>query len=205
MHMVSSPLCSHCGVPLPYAYDDTALCTQCFETPPSYDVARAVWVYDDLSAHLIARLKFSDHTHLAPYIGTLMQQRASEMITPDTWIVPVPLHPARLRQRRYNQSLLLARSVAKGGGILMPDALVRTRNTPPQTQLDYQERQSNVVGCFDVHRRYRTRIRGARILLVDDVRTTGATLHACTEIARYHGASWVGVITAAVRLRPDGS
>ncbi|TAF40538.1 MAG: ComF family protein [Alphaproteobacteria bacterium] len=203
MHMISEPLCHHCGVPLPYAHHESELCVDCLTATPPYDWARGVWVYDDRSAHLISQLKFSDRTHLASYMGNLMRLRTTEMITPQTWVVPVPLHRSRLRQRRYNQSLLLAHYVAKHNGILIPDALMRIRNTQPQTTLDYHDRQSNVVGCFNVPKRHQANIKGARIMLVDDVRTTGATLHACTETLRYHGAAWVGVITAAIRIRSE--
>lgn len=176
----------------------------CQEWLPPYDVARAALRYDEQSRCLVTRFKFSDATHLADYLGQILRPHAAPLIEQADIVIPVPLHPHRLRWRRYNQSALLARAISpEARKKTATNLLRRIKNTTPQTTLDTQARQENVADVFDVPKHLRAVIKDKRIVLVDDVITTGATIHACTQTLKDCGASWVGVITLAKRVIDD--
>ena len=119
-------------------------------------------------------------------------------------IVPVPLHRRRLLARRFNQSALLAQALGREAAIeAVPDLLVRTRHTPSQGGLSASARRRNVTGAFAVRKGMADNVRGARVLMVDDVYTTGATVGACTAVLLRAGALAVDVITLARVVRPS--
>ena len=118
-------------------------------------------------------------------------------------VTPVPLHWTRMVRRRYNQAAELARQPAISGGRLIPDLLRRIRATPRQIAMDREARFALQRGAFDLTPSYQTHVAGKSILLVDDVMTSGATLAACTEVLRRHGASRIGVLVAARVARED--
>jgi ComF family protein len=208
LQMISRPYCYQCGVPFSYALpegmEDIA-CDACTLSPPFFDVARALWVYDEASAILIKRLKFSDKTLLAPYLAGLMRLHMLEYIMQADMVTPVPLHPRRLRERRYNQSLLLARALLPPAEQhkLRPQLLLRTRYTAAQTHLTYTERQRNVQDVFVVRPQELACVEGANIVLIDDVLTTGATANACAKILKNAGAAQVTVLTLAKRVQDN--
>jgi len=148
----------------------------------------------------IHRFKYSNMRLLAAPLGQLMSQYLLRNQLPVDVIVPVPLHPHRLRERGYNQAALLAKEMEKALGLpLLEDALVRVRSTIPQVGLSARERRDNVRGAF--HWADRS-LEGQRILLVDDVCTTGATLEACSLALREGGVSVVwGLVLARERWR----
>ncbi len=209
MHMISAPFCERCGHPFEYAMDWAETpCPSCIISPPLYDAAKAIWQYDARSARLVRKLKYGDHTHLAPYLANIMRGQGAALIEQAEIIAPVPLHYRRFVHRRYNQSMLLAlhlhrplRQEIK----LVPHLLRRRRHTPPQALLSQKERQANMKAAFCVNERHTEMVRQARILLIDDVVTTGATLNACTAALKDAGAAWVGILTIAKRVRDDGS
>ncbi len=201
LQFISSPLCSMCGHPFAYEVEKGALCVSCQDNIPPYHVARAALRYDEHSRRLVTRFKFSDATQLAPYLARLLKPHAAPLLEKADWIVPVPLHSRRLRHRRYNQAWLLARALDRDK--CRADILRRVIYTAPQTTLDMQERHANVAHVFDVPQRYHSQIQDKRIVLVDDVMTTGATIHACTRTLKGAGAAWVGVLTLAKRVIDD--
>jgi ComF family protein len=203
LRMISRPYCEQCGQPFAYETGET-LCAECQFSPPQFNAARSVWCYNDFSTQLIKKLKYGDHTRLAPYLGGMMRGAGAELLEYATLMTPVPLHRKRLRHRRYNQSFLLAKAIDGGRSselTLIPDLLQRTRHTVPQTLLTHAERQTNVIGVFSVNVACREIVENARIILIDDVMTTGATLNACAEALQNAGAAWVGVLTLAKRIR----
>ncbi len=201
LHFISHPACDCCGQPFPYAMGEGALCASCLDEQPLYDKAWSVFAYDDQSRHLVTRLKFNDRTDLVPLLGRLLHGYGTAVTKGREIVMPVPLHRKRLLQRRYNQSLYLAREVSKRCAIpLMIDGLRRQRHTAPQTGLSRKERLVNVARAFGVAPRYADTIKGRHVLLVDDVFTTGATINACARALKKAGAASIHVLTVARRF-----
>lgn len=168
--------------------------------PPALLVAYAA--YGGALASAIKRFKYSDRADLAEPLGTLLVLAAHDVQLTADAVVPVPLHPRKLRARGYNQSALLAKSIAASlGAPFLPRALVRTRDTRPQASLDRADRSTNLAGAFRAPRA--ELVRGRHIVLVDDVVTTGATLHACREALLSAGAARVTALVLARRKAPD--
>ena len=179
---------------------EDALCGGCARERPAWDQARAVLRYDKNSRRLVLGLKHGDRTHIAAAFGRWMQRSGGEVLAGADLLVPVPLHWTRLFQRRYNQAALLAQAVrAAGGPEVAADWLVRRRRTPMQGHLGPAARQRNVRGAFAV--RARRSVAGKRVVLVDDVLTTGATVAECARVLKRAGATSVGVLTLARALR----
>jgi ComF family protein len=203
MTFFTPPWCAVCGLPFPHPMGDDAICADCARDRPSWDRARAVLRYDKHSRHLVLALKHADRTHLARALGGWMRRAGAEILDGTDLVVPVPLHWTRLFARRYNQAGLLAHAIrAAGGPPVAPDWLVRRRRTPSQGRLGPAARTRNVRGAFAL--RPGRSIRGQRIVLIDDVLTTGATVEECARILRRGGAEFVGVLTLARALRAGG-
>jgi ComF family protein len=202
MRFISVPYCSCCGVPFEFDAGPDALCAECHARHPPYRRARAALVYDDASRPMIIRFKHADRTDLAPLLARLLVQVGREVLPECDVIVPVPLHRLRLLSRRYNQSALLGRLVARAAGLpMLADALVRKRQTAPQGRLGRRQRLRNVAGSIAVHPAMRDRLRGSRVLLIDDVLTTGATVEVCVRALLRAGAASVDVLTIARVVR----
>jgi ComF family protein len=203
MTFFAPPWCAVCGLPFPHPMGDDAICADCARDRPSWDRARAVLRYDKHSRHLVLALKHADRTHLARALGGWMRRAGAEVLDGADLVVPVPLHWTRLFARRYNQAGLLAHAIrAAGGPPVAPDWLVRRRRTPSQGRLGPAARARNVRGAFAL--RPGRSIRGRRIVLIDDVLTTGATVEECARVLRRGGAEFVGVLTLARALRAGG-
>ena len=161
-------------------------------------------VYDDASRTLVGGLKYGDQTYAAGAYGAWLARAGAELLTDSALVVPVPLHRWRLLRRRYNQAALLGQALARAGGVdYRPDVLVRHRRTPPQVGLAGEARHRNVKGAFAIRDQYLGLVRGARILLVDDVLTTGATLGECARVLVRGGAASVDVLTLARAVRAE--
>jgi ComF family protein len=174
--------CTRCGLPLP----SPAMCGACLMRAPRWRAATAPFEFGGALAHAIRRLKWGDMPELASPIALLVpRERRPEA----ELVVPVPLHPHRLRERTYNQAALLALTLYPKVAL---HALERIRDTPPQSRLDAAERRSNVRNAFRADPK---RVAGRSVLLVDDVFTTGATAEACTRALQAAGAVSVDVLT----------
>ncbi|OGA72053.1 MAG: hypothetical protein A3G81_32290 [Betaproteobacteria bacterium RIFCSPLOWO2_12_FULL_65_14] len=189
--LLAAELCPRCALPSPAG----ALCGRCLVEPPSYDATTASLAYDFPADALVQALKFRGEVALAPLLGALLRDRlpADE---PVDCVVPVPLSPARLRSRGYNQAVEIARHVAPAK--LDVDLCVRPRDGAPQMQLPWAERQRNVRGAFECRRA----LLGARIAVVDDVMTTGATLDEIARTLKRAGAARVVNWVVARTLPP---
>ena len=202
------PACACCGTPFEYDAGAGVLCAACIRRPPVYERARAVLVYDDASRSMILGFKHGDRTEAAPAFGRWLARAGADLLAEADIIAPVPLHWTRFWRRRYNQSALLAQAVARGaltGGRhlpVIPDLLVRRRRTPSQGGLGASARARNVRGAFRLKPKFQARLLGARVLLVDDVFTTGATVEACARVLLRAGAGAVDVLTLARVARP---
>jgi ComF family protein len=192
---IAPPFCARCGLPFPHEAE--GLCAACAAVPPHYDRARAVFRYDAASRDLVTGFKHADRTHAAPAFGAWMRRAGAELLADCDLLVPVPLHWTRLFRRRYNQASLLAYAI--GGPPVDPDLLRRRRRTPSQGRLGRLARARNIAGAFAV--RPGAELGGRRIVLVDDVMTTGATVGECARLLRRAGAARVDVLTLARAAR----
>jgi ComF family protein len=198
------PWCAVCGLPFPHPMGEGAVCADCARGRSSWERARAVLRYDKHSRRLVLALKHGDHTHLARALGGWMRRSGGDIFDGVDLLVPVPLHWTRLFSRRYNQAGLLAHAIhAAGGPPVAPDWLVRRRRTPSQGRLGPIARARNVRGAFAL--RAGRSVKGKRLVIVDDVLTTGATVEECARVLRRAGAASVGVVTLARAQRAGGA
>jgi len=197
---VFPPLCTHCGghASRPGTALVSPICRDCIGVVSAVSVSRAAGVHVGSLRAIVHALKYDGRRSLAAPLAALMRAAGSELIVSCDAAVPVPLHPARRRERGFNQADDLARHI----GLPIVRALERRRHTATQTALPARERLANVEGAFVASRQAR-HIRGSAVVLVDDVRTTGATLEACARALREAGAREVCALTAA-RVEPRG-
>ncbi len=198
LKLIERPYCERLGIPFAYDLGPGALSAEAIADPPPFDRARAVTVYDDVARRLIHGLKYRDRLELARWMANWMARAGTGLIDAADIIVPVPLHRRRLWWRRYNQAAMLTRALAvRAGKPVANDALVRIRATAQQVGLSAEERDRNVRGAFRVRQEGKASIAGRRVLLVDDVYTTGATVKAATRALLRAGAAAVDVLTFA--------
>jgi len=200
---ISDPLCAACGLPFEVPAGPGALCGACLRRRPLFERARAALAYDEASRGMILAFKHADRTEAAPAFARWMARAGRDLVQVADIVAPVPLHWRRFWRRRYNQSALLAWALGRQTGLkVVPDLLERVRATPSQGGLGRLARARNVQGAFRLQARMAARVRGARVLLVDDVYTTGATAEACARTLLRAGAAAVDVLTLARVLRP---
>ena len=193
---IAPPACVCCGLPFEYAVEGENLCGACVAQPPPFARARSVLVYDDASRPLVLGFKHGDRTHAAKPFGVWLARAGAELLADADLLAPVPLHRWRLFLRRYNQAALLAREAGRASGVaVVPDLLVRRRRTRSQGGLDRTGRRRNVAGAFALRRK--GSVEGKRVVLVDDVLTTGATVGECARVLLRAGAARVDVLTLA--------
>jgi ComF family protein len=196
---ITQPFCRRCAAPFSHAGQGVAgICPHCIEYPPTWSQARAALRYDAHSRRLILPLKHGDRPELARSLAPMMVRAGAAVLERADLLVPVPLHPSRLRARRYNQAALLAREISRIATVpARLDALVRLRITQPLGDLSADERARTVQNAFAPRRGATPALQGHRIVLIDDVLTSGATCGACTLALLAAGASNVDVLVAA--------
>jgi ComF family protein len=195
---IEAPICDRCGAPFEYDLGDGALCAACQARQPAFDHARAACLYDEHSRDLILKFKHADRTDLAGQFARWIARAAADILPDLDAVAPVPLHRWRLLGRRYNQAAEIARPLARLAGLrYLPDAVVRGRATRSQGGRSGSGRRRNVAGAFAVPTGWRARVEGRRILLVDDVLTTGATAEGCCRVLKAAGAARVDVAVIA--------
>lgn len=200
---IEEPVCDALGTPFEYDQGEGALSAAAIADPPPWDKARAATAFNDASKHLIHALKYRDQQEAGIAMARMMGQAGRHLIAEADVIMPVPLHWFRLWQRRFNQSAYLAdRIAAQAGKRSVVDVLVRARRTRQQVGLTAEERRRNVRKAFLVAPEKRNLIDGKTVLLVDDVRTTGATVAVCADVLKAAGAARVHVLTFALVLEP---
>ncbi len=201
---IADPRCAACGRPFEYDLGSAALCGACIAEQPAYGRARSVMCYGERSRGLVIGFKHGDRTERAKTFGDWMARVGEEILSGADALVPVPLHRMRLLSRRFNQAAMLALAMGRRAGVsVQPRLLVRTRSTPSQGGLSARERRANVRGAFAVRPGQEPRVRGRRLVLVDDVMTTGATVSACAQVLLKAGAATVDVLTLVQVVRPE--
>lgn len=198
LRFLSDPLCARCGTPFEIAVDPGQVCGACLARPPAYDRARAALEYGDVSRDLVLALKYQGRRDGLGLLARWMAGAGRDLLNDADLIVPVPLHYFRLVRRGFNQSVWLAAALSRSSGTrLAVDVLKRTRSTPIQGGLSADGRRRNVQGAFRVRRSREGLVKDQKILLVDDVLTTGATAEACSRALKRAGAGCVDVLTLA--------
>ncbi len=197
---IGRPCCDACGQGFSYAREAApgGLCAACASDRPTWGRGRAALRYDGPAIPLLLAFKHADRPEHARALAAMMARAGAELLRDADVLVPVPLHRARLRKRRYNQSVLLCRALTKLCGVpALPDALIRPRATPALGHLAAEARAAVMDGAIAVRPSRAATLAGARIVLVDDVMTTGATIGACAKAALAAGAARVDVLVAA--------
>ena len=199
---ITGAACGLCGVPLPGASDGTVdRCDDCLTLARPWDEGRAVLRYAGGGRRMVLALKHGDRTELAEAGALWLHRKARDLLTPETVFVPVPIHRWRLLKRRYNQSALIAKALARhSGGTFAPEALTRCRATPSQDHRGTRERYANLEGAIGPGRES---VDARHVALVDDVMTSGATLTACSDILRRCGAARITVLVLARVAKDD--
>ena len=185
------PVCASCGIP-----EALGVC-RCDELSPSIERVRSIGPYAGWLRGAVVQVKYHGEWSRVPHLAPLLAQACADLAPVDA-LVPVPLHPSRRKQRGFNQTEKLAEELSRELAVPVVLALRRSRRTTPQVRLDAAGRQANVMGAFAVSPG--KRVEGKRLLLVDDVITTGATLGACADVLHSAGASSVSVVTVAREL-----
>lgn len=202
LKFLSAPQCGQCGTPFEVALGESLICGACLADPPPLLQARAAVAYDDASKPIILALKHADRLELAPMMAKMMLAQGRDVFEGADRLIPVPLHWLRRLRRRSNQAAELARALARYSGVPFgPGLLFRKRATESQGGMPTPHaRKRNVSGAFAV--RNAQAIAGLKLVLVDDVYTTGSTLSACAKALLKAGASQVSAVTFARVVRP---
>jgi ComF family protein len=198
LSFIAPPYCPKLGIPFVYDPGPGLLSMEAIADPPAYARARAAVRYDDVARTLVHALKYQDRTDLAPAMGRWMARAGRELLEEADMLVPVPLHWRRAWSRRYNQSGALARVIERQTGVkVTSEVLRRVRPTQQQIGLSRSQRASNVQGAFKVASHRQSEIQGRRVVLIDDVLTSGATVDACARALLRAKAAHVDVLVFA--------
>jgi ComF family protein len=198
LSFIAPPYCPRLGIPFVYDPGPDVLSMEAIANPPAYQRARAVVRYDGVARTPVHALKYHDRTDLAPAMGRWMARAGRELLDGADMLIPVPLHWRRAWHRRFNQSGVLAHEIERQSGILLRgDVLRRVRPTEQQVGLSRAQRASNVQGAFEVSADSRGEIAGGRLVLIDDVLTSGAPLDACARALLSAKAAQVDVLVFA--------
>lgn len=195
---ISAPFCPVLGIPFEVDLGPGALSAEAIANPPPYQRARTALVYNQIAGLLVSRLKYGDRPELALFCARLMAGAGHELLGTDAVLLPVPLHPLRQFTRRYNQSAEIARSLGHIAGMpVLPGLVRRKRATRRQVGLSAEARGRNVAGAFIAAPDAASRLKGRRVVIVDDVITTGSTVKAVTLALRRAGVEKIDVIAFA--------
>jgi len=203
LSFITRPYCERLGIPFVYDPGPGILSMEAIADPPAYQRARAAVRFDEISRALVHALKYGDRLDLAPMMGRWIGHAGREILAEADALVPVPLHWRRLWARRFNQSAMLAAAISAESGVpIAAGALKRVKPTAQQVGLSRSERAANVQGAFRVPAEGRGAVAGRRLVLVDDVLTSGATVDGCARALLRGGAANVDVLIFARVAEP---
>ncbi len=191
--------CDRCGIPLPV---QDLTCAECLAKPPAHDGVLSAIIYGEVARSVVTRFKYGRRTGLARVMANGMSRHLQDK--PDALLIPVPLHRWRIWQRGFNQSLLIARHLAKTHALKVePQIILRTKKTPSLAGMRRHERAKTVRGAFALNPKSQNRLAGRHIILIDDVCTTGATANACAKVLKTGGAAKVEILCWARATKDD--
>lgn len=203
LSLIEKPYCARLGIPFTYDPGPGLLSMEAIANPPAYERARAAVRYDEVARALVVAFKFSDRLDLAPMMGRWMARAGRELLADSDGLLPVPLHWRRLWARRFNQAAALAGAISEMSGVpVLHGAINRVRATPQQVGLSKSERAGNVQGAFQVPAERKAQIAGQKLVLIDDVLTSGATVDTCARALLRAGAARVDVLVFARVVAP---
>ena len=203
LSFITRPYCERLGIPFVYDPGPGILSMEAIADPPSYNRARAAMRFDEVSRALVHALKYGDRLDLAPMMGRWVAQAGRELLADADALVPVPLHWRRQWARRFNQSAMLAATISSESGVpIATGALKRVKATVQQVGLSRAERGDNIQGAFRVPETGKAAVAGRRLILVDDVLTSGATVEGCARALLRAGAANVDVLIFARVAEP---
>ena len=203
LSLIEPPYCARLGIPFSYDPGPGLLSMEAIADPPAYDRARAAVRYDEIARKLVHSFKYGDRLDLAPMMGQWMARAGRELLNEADALLPVPLHWRRLWARRFNQSAALAKAISALAGVpVLHGALKRVRSTPQQVGLSKTERADNVQGAFRVPPEEKAQVASRRLILVDDVLTSGATADTCARALLRAGVAHVDVLVFARVVAP---
>lgn len=202
LDFLGGPACAQCGEPLALAFHEEARCGACLADPPPFDRARAAVAYGPIARALALKLKYGRRPGVARTMARPMRRVGGSMLD-GALVAPVPLHRWRLWSRGYNQAALIARALVRDGGELALDLIDRPRRTPPLRGLGRLARERTVAGAFRIGPAWKQAVKGRRIVLIDDVYTTGATAKGCARLLKRAGAAEVNVLCWARVVRSE--
>lgn len=200
LQFITEPKCEICSYPFEVEIKfQSPQCARCLAKRPFYDSSITIFRYNDIIRKAISDLKYNDQIFLAKKFAKILSQKAASKIDDCDLIVAVPLHALRLRKRKFNQAVFLAKNLQKFFPHLkfFPDFLFRTKNTTPQVELRSKQRATNLKRAFLLNKKYLEEVKNKKILLIDDVMTTGATLDNCAKELKRKGAREIVVLTIA--------
>lgn len=204
IQFITEPLCAACGMPFEFEVAAGTVCAACASSERPFGRARAAIAYDDGSRGFILAFKHGDRTDATRAFAPWMAQAGRELLRDADLLVPVPLHWTRLFMRRYNQAALLALAIGRLTGVkVAPDLLVRRKRTPSLAHSGASARAKTVSGAFIVPPRRCPQAEDRRIVIIDDVFTTGSTVGACARALARSGARAIDVLTLARVVRPS--
>jgi ComF family protein len=203
LHLIEAPVCDVLGTPFAYDPGEGAISPAALAEPPPWDRARAAASYDESSSALVHALKYGDRMEAGLFMARQMSRAGRLLLADADVMVPVPLHRWRLWRRRFNQAAVLARNIAAHSGVrLEVDVMRRNAYSRSQVGLRADARRKNVTSAFSVAPEAIAKISSRRVLLIDDVMTTGATAASCAKVLKKAGAAQVDVLTFALVLEP---
>jgi ComF family protein len=203
LSFIEEPRCPLWGEPFAFDAGPGLVSPRALQSPPEWSSLTAAVTFNDLAARLVHALKYQDRLEGATLMGRLMYRAAKTMLERCDLVMPIPLYRWRLWRRRYNQAALLGEALAvQSGKVFAPRSLLRHRRTKSQVGLDPKARERNVKDAFSVAEAHRGRVAGRRVVLVDDVLTTGSTARAATRCLLEAGAVQVDVVVFALVLKP---
>jgi ComF family protein len=199
VRFIRPPLCDVLGIPLPFDTGERMVSAGALARPPAYDRARAVAHFSGSMRTLVHQFKYADRHDARALFGRWLAEAGHELLAGVDVVAPVPLTRWRLLWRRFNQAAILAQELSRQTGLTLdPLLLQRRRYTRPQVGLTHDQRRRNVAGAFGVSRNRLASVRDRKVLLVDDVITTGATAQACARALKRAGAARVDVLALAL-------